>query len=76
MKKGPAPTFDKEVGKADKYPAAKSNSTGSRGGMPGFSNTNNGGTKTAAGNLHMTAPGSGHVPAHTKRAVTTGYSKG
>lgn len=75
MSKGPAPKFDKAVGKPDPYPAGKANNTGSKGGFPGVS-PNNGGRTQAVGNLHKGAQGSGHIAAHTNRACNTGFCKG
>jgi hypothetical protein len=72
MAKGQKPIHDPMNGKADPYPAAKSNSTGSRGGFPGYKGGNGGTSKSAAG-LHKGGGESGHVAAHTKRASTTGY---
>jgi hypothetical protein len=52
---------------------AKGNVSGSRGGMPGFTGSSNGGS-TRLANVHMGQPGSGHVKSESKRSSMTGYT--
>lgn len=69
------PIFDREVGKPNPYPSGKANSTGSRGGFPGYGGSN-GGTARSAATLHKGDTGSGHNPSETKRSSMTGYTPG
>jgi hypothetical protein len=51
----------------------KGNISGSRGGMPGFGGSANGG-KSRVANTHMGMNGSGHVMSESRRSSSTGYT--